>query len=202
MGLFDFFKPKNKTNNRNKLKKPPIEPNTKDEFDLKFSDFDTKTHAAEVISVKLSPDFYELFPEAKQPMKTGNKLEVKTMIVEVIFWGRSVEVTFDADVSSNSLEEFINKINNQLNWLIKNKHMVDEVIIRDLLSLKNDSWLDEDKAALSREKFIEKICLTSIDFDEKAGINLHYDDGDTFFGHTIVVEISSKREIKEASIAG
>jgi len=201
MGLFNFFKPKNKNINNNRSEKSPIEADLQGKFNLHLSDFSTKRHSAEVISVKLSPDFYELFPEANKSVETG-KRQISTSVVKLIFWGQHVEVSFDPNVTSSGSEEFIIKINNQLNWLIKHKHLVDEVIIRDLLPLKNDSWLDENETVLSEERFLEAISLTSIDFDQNAGATLYYDDGNTFFGHTIVVEISSKQKVKQASIAG
>ncbi|QKJ29867.1 DUF2262 domain-containing protein [Mucilaginibacter mali] len=202
MGLFDFLKPKDKGNNKNAFVKPSIEPDIKGGFDLKLSDFYTQTQSAQVISVKVSPDFYELFPEAKAPAETGDKLELKTAAINIVFWGQTVEVSFNPNDIPDNSEAFITQINKQLNWLIKNPEAVNEVIIRDLLQLKNDNWLNEDETPLTKESFLKSIRLTSIGFYEDTNFSLYYDDGDLFFGHTIIVEINAEREVQEASIAG
>lgn len=202
MGLFDFFKSKNTTGNINQAKKTSIAPDAQNGFDLKLADFDTKTHSAQVISVTYSPDFYELFPEAKKAANTGNKLELRTSTVKISLWGQPVEVTFNPDTVAGSPEEFINQMNGQLNWLIKNKDRVEDVIIRDLLPLKNENWLDEEEDALSREEFLQAISPDSVDFDEETGFTLRYHDGDLFSGHGIAVEISAKRKVEEASVEG
>jgi len=202
MGLFDFFKPGNKNNSNNQPAKKLIAPDANGDFALKNSDFFIKTHSAKVISTTVSADFYELFPEAAKPVKKGGKVEVRFSIVDVLFWGKQVEVTFNTDEISGDLDGFINKVNSLLNWLIKNKKLVDEVIIRDLLPLKNDNWLDEGETVLNAEELLNALSLTSIGFDEETNIDLHYDDGDLFGGHTVVVLISAKRKVKEASIEG
>jgi hypothetical protein len=202
MGIFDFLKPKNKADNKSLQEKAPIEPNALNEFDLKLADFDIKTHSAKVISVKVSADFYELFPEAGQPGKPGEKLELKTYVVNIFLWGQTVEVAFDAKVITNNLEDFIKKINKQLNWLVNNKDLINGVIIRDLLQLKNDTWSDEDQPPVGEEDFLKSIRLTSADFIRNAAFNLYYDDCDLFGDHTITVAISAKCEVKKADIAG
>jgi hypothetical protein len=208
MGLFDFFKRKSDTNNKNVPEKPPVEPNDQGEYNLKLSDFSEKIHSAEVLKdawINPIPD-----PEFEKaiagltigpPMKKGDIIELKTYMVNVVLWGQVVDVTFDPDTAAKNLDDLIQKINKQLSWLTKNKDLVDEIIIRDLLPLKNENWL-EDQAPISKEDFLQAIRPNSIDFIRNAALDLYYDDGDLFFGHTIKVSISAKPEVKKATMEG
>jgi hypothetical protein len=56
-----------------------------------------------------------------------------------------------------------------------------------LVSLKNDSWLDADEAAMTRDGFIARLTLQSIAIDEAGALTFSYDDGDLFWGHAIRV---------------
>jgi hypothetical protein len=89
-----------------------------------------------------------------------------------------------------------------LDWLSSNKKLVDNVIIRDLLHLKNSNWLQEEEGPLTEKDFINKVRLTSIIFSNDMSFDLDFDDGDIFAGHTIVVPVTTNRKVKNATIEG
>ncbi|RZK57401.1 MAG: DUF2262 domain-containing protein [Pedobacter sp.] len=205
MGLFDFFKRKDK----GEPEKPLVKPNNLGEFNLQLADFSEKIHRSEVLAdAWINPNFDPEFEAAiahlrtGTPMKKGDIIELKTYIINILLWEHKVELTFDLDNASKNINEFVQKINKQLNWIIKSKSLIDEAIISKLLQLKNDSWLDEDQQPVTKEDFIKSMQLISIDFASNAAFDLYFDDGDLFYGHTIIVNVNSKREIKNASIAG
>lgn len=59
--------------------------------------------------------------------------------------------------------------------------------VEHLLELKNDNWLDDDEEPLTEEQFMSRMRLAEISMDEDGSFSFWYDDGDLFFGHTIVV---------------
>lgn len=70
---------------------------------------------------------------------------------------------------------------------IWNKRIV-EYAIRALLPLKNECWLEEDEAELTEEQFEERMELDSISVRKDGSFEFWHDDGNMFFGHSILIE--------------
>jgi len=201
MGFFDFFKRQDKT----EPKKPPVEPNGRGEFNLQLSDFSLKIHKSVILEdVKIDTEFNKEFAHllVGKPAKAGDAIELKSYYLNIVLWGQSAEVMFDSGIAHDSLQDFILKINQQLNWLVKSKNLVEEVIIRDLLQLKNDNWLEENQSQLNKDEFLRSIQLTSINFSQHAEFNMLFDAGDLFEKHSINVKVGSKKEVEKATIVG
>lgn len=64
---------------------------------------------------------------------------------------------------------------------------VETFAVAELLSLKNESWLEPDDEPLTREQFLERMSLESITVDPEENIDFWHHDGDLFWGHSIVV---------------
>lgn len=77
-----------------------------------------------------------------------------------------------------------------------------QCVITNLLDLKNNSWLDEGQSPVTAMEFQGKIRLTSISIGKGGTFVLDFDDGDLFWGHTIVVEGNLKQGLTAANIAG
>lgn len=79
---------------------------------------------------------------------------------------------------------------------------------QDMLSLKNDAWLEEDEetgeaeAPVTPEEFRKRISLQGIDFGDDGTSTLYVDDGDLFWGHIIVVSTDDQGKYEEATLAG
>jgi len=71
-----------------------------------------------------------------------------------------------------------------------------------LLELKNESWLGEDEQALSREEFISRMTIKDISVDESGDFDLWHDDGDLFWGHSILVSGNLAAGLADAGIHG
>jgi hypothetical protein len=172
------------------------------DFKLSLSDFKTEAQKSVVKLNSISPELLKLLP--KQPADINNEttVEVKSNKATVELFQSSVEVSFDPDEVHRSLEDFVRKINKQLGWLSSNKKLIDETIVRDLLELKNSTWLQEKEKPLTGEFFVKKIKLLSITFFDDISFELNFDDGDIFSGHTIVVSVSKNRKIESATIEG
>ena len=76
-----------------------------------------------------------------------------------------------------------------------------EYIVKKLLKLKNDLWLEEYEKEVTKKEFKDRMKFTSLYvFSESA--NFYFDDGDLFWGHTIEVTINQNLEFTDANIVG
>jgi len=76
-----------------------------------------------------------------------------------------------------------------------------------LLHLKNDGWLGEDEDGeeeqpLNADQFRSRMCLTAVSFAQDGTSEWFYNDGDLFWGHTIVLTMDQSGQFHGANIAG
>lgn len=60
-------------------------------------------------------------------------------------------------------------------------------VVTEFLSLKNDTWLDEDEAELNAEQFKSRLELSSITVETNGKFEFWFDDDGLFLGHSIRV---------------
>lgn len=82
------------------------------------------------------------------------------------------------------------------------QNQIDEFVVRELLELKNDNWLEEDEEPLTASEFTSRLYLESVCVDEDAEFVFWYDDGELFWGHIIEVRGNIQTGISSAGIAG
>jgi hypothetical protein len=75
-------------------------------------------------------------------------------------------------------------------------------LIRDLLTLKNETWLDEDEPPLSEEDLLERACLEAISVWPDGEVELMHHDDDMFWGHGIQLTGSVGDDELEGTIVG
>lgn len=103
------------------------------------------------------------------------------------------------DHNAQKVEEFAKKIiSDQEGWNAK----IETGIIKDLLDLKNSTWLDEDESTISEQEFLDKIALEMIVFYDDGTFEFWYNDGDLFWGHSIQVDGSIQAGVDRATIVG
>lgn len=183
MGLFSKFKKKGK-------------------FNLTKSDFKTESEDFEVVSVKLSDDFFEKFPQAKKKENYTGKNTLITNSTKVNLLGNKVEITYDPSEIELNENKFIDLINNKLNWISNNEETIKHEIVNKLLSLKNDSWLNENESEISKSDFIKRIKLNEITFYGDGSSELTFEDDDLFWGHQIVTELNLNNDLINIDIRG
>jgi hypothetical protein len=76
-----------------------------------------------------------------------------------------------------------------------------EIAVTKLLPIKNESWLQDDEESLSAEQFLSRMQLESITVGPE-NIELWYNDGDLFWGHSIRVSGSLSEGPTFAGIEG
>ncbi|UKN03461.1 DUF2262 domain-containing protein [Paracrocinitomix mangrovi] len=97
------------------------------------------------------------------------------------------------------VEEFAKTVvSDQTEWSKK----INSGIIKDLLNLKNTSWLEDDEPTISEQDFLDKISLETITFYDDGSFEFWYNDGDLFWGHSIQVDGSINDGIDRATIVG
>jgi hypothetical protein len=72
----------------------------------------------------------------------------------------------------------------------------------ELLVLKNDAWLDEEEAALSKEEFEQRVTLSGLAFYADGSAAIYCDDDDLFWGHTIEISLDKQGNYRSAHLAG
>ncbi len=81
-------------------------------------------------------------------------------------------------------------------------HDIRNYVVKELLDLKNSTWLEEDEAELDGDDFLKQISLETVSVDTEGFFEFWYDDGDLFGGHSIMVSGSIKGGLNDAGIHG
>jgi hypothetical protein len=171
-------------------------------FNLSKSDFKTGSDDFEVISVKVSDDFYDLFPQAKKNEKCTGESTLITNTSSVSLFENKVVILYDPNEIELNEDIFINQINRNLNWIVDNENGIKCSIAKKLISLKNESWLKENETELTETEFIKRIKLTSIFFFGKGNSELIFNDGNLFCEHEIVAVLNTKYKLTDINIRG
>ena len=88
--------------------------------------------------------------------------------------------------------------NTQADWNQK----VYDCGITKLLAVKNDFWLQNGEEKITAEEFRIRMTLESITVSPYGGIEFWFDDGDLFWGHTIMIEGSISEGPTDARFEG
>lgn len=171
---------------------------------------ETRAIFASVSPHKADPSqLKEVVTELKNPVILETKRFGELTLNRSINWfeGESVwneqvvRITFD----ESSLEEMPKYLttaeklwDDQALW----KQKVDDFAVEQLLSLKNDVWLNEDESPLTAEEFKSRMTLELISIDPNGEFTFWHDDGDLFWGHSIEISGSLKDGLQRADIPG
>jgi len=75
------------------------------------------------------------------------------------------------------------------------------VVAEDYLELYNGTWRQDDDEELDQDGFIARITPTGVDVDEDR-VEIYFDDGDLFGGHTIIVSLDAELQVTDVKLAG
>lgn len=79
---------------------------------------------------------------------------------------------------------------------------IKRLAVSALLDLKNECWLDEGEPAISGAESLARIQVTSMTVHPDGSFEFWHDDGDMFWGHSILVSGSLALRVTDACIAG
>lgn len=72
----------------------------------------------------------------------------------------------------------------------------------ELLADKNGDWRKPGEAEISKEQFIRKLRLLELDLFPDQQLELFYDDGGLFRGHTVIARFDGGGKMLYATLAG
>lgn len=74
--------------------------------------------------------------------------------------------------------------------------------VKELLSPKNENWLDEGEEELTADDFRKRLTLSSLTLDPDGNFTFWFDDGGLFFGHSVTVSGTFADGFERADIQG
>ena len=115
--------------------------------------------------------------------------------------GESIRLTIEAEIP-NAVEDLLT-IAKEL-WIAEKDwgQRVLSCASENLLSLKNEHWLEDDESELDRSDFTERLTLESISIESDGAFEFWFDDGEIFCGHSIMVSGNLAEGPKDAGIHG
>ena len=189
MGIFSRF---NKTKN----------------IELSKSDFVKETDESETEITFISEEFAKSLAEYKKKQGISEtkseigKVASVTSFSNIRLLGNNIRIEYSPNELEIEEDVFISQINKILNWIPTNIELINDGIIDKLLSLKNEDWSEENVQPLSKEQFKKRLKLESILFFHDGSSQLGFDDGDLFFGHRILVDLSDDFKFVNADLFG
>lgn len=155
-------------------------------------------------------------PESKKPSSRPNK---KNKVLGELIWderlnwyeasvpfakkGDPVRIYLNAS-EEKELKKVIARAEAIVGELATLDKKAKQAAVDDLLELKNDAWLDEDndEEEVDAKEFKSKMRLEGISIYDDGSSEWYYADGDLFWGHTILMDLSKSGEFSNAHIAG
>ena len=97
------------------------------------------------------------------------------------------EISLNVSAETEEIEKVIEYAKlvclNQNVWTEK----IELCAVKNLLDVKNSSWLEEDELDLTEDEFRRRLTLESIIVKDLGDIEFWFNDGDLFWGHSILV---------------
>ena len=75
-------------------------------------------------------------------------------------------------------------------------------VIEKMLDMKNGEWRDDDETEITGPEFLKRMVPTSLELTEEGSFTFWFDDGELFFGHSIMVDGHLESGLRNASLFG
>lgn len=118
----------------------------------------------------------------------------------VVWGGREVEITFDADDDldiSGQLKTAQALFDAEQDW----QSRIEAFAVKERLSLAND-WRDEGVKPITEREFLERMELEAISIKPNGEFEFWHSDGDLFYGHSIQISGSLEKGLIHSDIPG
>jgi hypothetical protein len=126
---------------------------------------------------------------------------VKTYDGEVAVGDSSVTFSLGTD-ESGDLTPALNRARQVLGALEDYARRARDYAARELLEVKNESWLDEDEEPVTPEQFKARMELKGLAFSPSGEVTFYHRDGDLFSGHSIQIAMDGADRFIDADIPG
>ena len=153
------------------------------------------------------PDLKAILEEQKKPVaveveglgKFMLNRSVGVLQAEIQFMGQGVQLCFDKDEDRAACGRTAKAV---LDDLIALDEKARSLAADKLLELANEGAADADGEEVSREEFLSRMTLETIDVAERESYDLWYNDGELFFGHDIHVSGNLNEGVTDARMEG
>ena len=116
-------------------------------------------------------------------------------------WFSEVWICFD-NKSGETFEKTFERGYSKVQWTYTEIEKIKAFACKKLVSLKNDSWLDNYESPISNKQFISRIKISSISVEEDDSFDINFYDDNLFFGHLIYIRVDAGFNIYDAGIQG
>lgn len=117
------------------------------------------------------------------------------------YCGKEYEIIL-LDFNINDIESATGLATKVCNWLDKNLEDVKRFTAKELIPLKNNTWLGENEPLADENVFMKIIELDNVLIFSDGGFEIFFIDNDLFWGHWIKVDIDHDFNISSADIVG
>jgi hypothetical protein len=140
------------------------------------------------------PELEEIAHALQQPVTLETKVLGKLTLDRSVGWYegtvrvgmKKIQISIDPDDIDNpeaTIESAERLVITIKDWDKKAR----DLAAKELLSVKNDFWLEEGEAEVTAEQFKKRMKTKSITVHENGRFDFWYEDGDLFLGHSIEV---------------
>ena len=144
----------------------------------------------------------EPFSLNESSFKTSSEGSFTQSEAKISLFKQSVGIRFDPTELEIPLKDYIEQLNEKLNWIAANRKTIEETICHELLETKNEDWLEEGEKEVSEKDFMKRLTLEDINFFDDSSAELYFNDGDLFWGHSIVIDLSADYQLDDIKLAG
>ena len=153
------------------------------------------------------PDLKAILDEQKKPVdveveglgKFTLNRSVGVLQAEIEFMGQSAQLCFDKDEDRAACARTARAV---LDGLTALDEKARALAADRLLELANEWAADADEEEVSREEFLSRMTLETIDVVENGSYDLWYNDGELFLGHVIHVSGNLNDGVTDAQMEG
>ena len=153
------------------------------------------------------PDLKAILDEQKKPVdveveglgKFTLNRSVGVLQAEIEFMGQSAQLCFDKDEDRAACARTARAVLDGLTTLDEKARAL---AADRLLELANEWAADADEEEVSREEFLSRMTLETIDVVENGSYDLWYNDGELFLGHVIHVSGDLNDGVTDAQMEG
>ncbi|HEX8479116.1 MAG TPA: DUF2262 domain-containing protein [Telluria sp.] len=120
---------------------------------------------------------------------------------QVKWLGKTIDVALSAE-GENDIRAAIQSAHAFLDSMLEWSQKINNLAVAELLDLKNECWLDEGEQDISKAEFLERMQPASFTVYPDGSFEFWHDDGELFWGHSILISGSLFNGVGNASIAG
>lgn len=141
------------------------------------------------------------YSEESYTDKNGERVVYKDYNAQGWIWNTQVHVCFTEHEIEN-LDSFIGQLNERLDLITESKSRIEQEIINELFTLKNETWIENDDDKVSKQEFVQRIKPDHLTISSDLSYDLRFDDGDLFLGHTILYHGDSSNKFDGVGLEG